>query len=254
MLVERADAIERLVWEGLVWDGVAWWGPSPLGWSGGWAPGEVDDGFGARDDPAHVALVEWLASGPRGEIVAELAAPGDDDWASMVGGGTRWEGNRAVRFLDIEPDPGAGIIVVDFFIPGDGSFFLDGDRRPHADPIFGELTTGDSRAAMVFDREVGRASIQFDGTCPMYVPGCQAARAITLGGEPVAIGARGLPEIANQVRVDSGPGQLTLDFDILNGIFPIGSVDGTMTVRNTGDGSYEVASIEADEYPSVGVY
>jgi len=251
LLLDRASAIAGIGWASPLGDTTGW---SRLAGWGRWTPGDQDDDWiDAGRDAAYLELITWLAAGPRGSVVRELADPTEAQWRKMVERRTVWDGARTVRYLDIEPDPGAGIVVVDFFIPEDDSFFLDGDGRKHADPVFGSLTAGESRTLMVFDLETGRASIQLDDTCTM-VGGCNAARPITLDGSPFALDERGSIDIANRVQVDSGEGMLTVDYDILNGIIAFGSTDGLMRLRNRGDGRYEGGLLFADEYPSVSVY
>jgi hypothetical protein len=61
-------------------------------------------------------------------------------------------------------------------------------------------------------------------------------------------------EIPNQFSVDSSPGRLRVDYDVLNGIVPVGSVDGTFTLASDGAGRYRVERLDTDRYPSIGVY
>lgn len=214
-------------------------------------------------------LAEWLSGGTRGWMVRELADPSAAEWARMVETGTLVEGARTMRYFDIAREEGAGVIVVDFFIPDASSLVLAGDGRGHDDPIFGDLGAGDSRMIMVFDLESGRASVQFDDTCTVGGWACNEARPIEMGGSEVVwspsrdlgeYGVAGLPlpvnlfEIPNQVSVSSVPHRLEVDYDVLNGIIPVGSVDGTFTLTSNGTGRYEVADIDSDEYPSIGIY
>ncbi|MDQ3468977.1 MAG: hypothetical protein M3487_04290 [Actinomycetota bacterium] len=252
LLLDRAAAMGAIGWA----SPFASFGAGRLGGWGRarWLPldGDDDDWIDASRQRSYLDLVTWLAAGRRGYLVHELADPKATEWAAMVATGTVWDGARAVQYLDIERDAGAGVVVVDFFIPEAQSLFLQGDGRAHTDPVFGDLDPGDSRAIMVFDLESGRASVQFDETCTTFGP-CMAARPITLDESPTTVGDYGLPIRPNIVTIES-EGRLEVDYDLLNSITSLGAVNGTFTLRNRGDGRYHVEEFEADEYPSVGVY
>jgi hypothetical protein len=194
-------------------------------------------------------LTEWLATGARGWLATELAEPSPAAWSALVAAGSTTAGSRTVRYVDVERAPGGGVVVADFFIPDDSSLLLDGDGREHADPIFGPLTADDSRALLVLDLERGRASISFDDTCTMWsgwLEVCEEARPIVT--EP-AFG-----RLVNEVVIDTATRRIEVDYDILNGITPIGSTDGTFTLSAAADGRFAVTDLDADEYPSLGVY
>ena len=194
-------------------------------------------------------LTEWLAGGDRGWLATELAEPSAAAWSALVAAGSTTTGARTVRYVDIGRDPGGGVVVADFFIPDEGSVLLAGDDRAHADPIFGPLTAGDSRAVFVLDLERGRASISFDDTCTMWsgpLEVCEEARPIVTA--PV------FGRLANEVSIDVADGGVEVDYDILNGITPIGSADGTFALAATASGRYAVTDVDADEYPSLGIY
>jgi hypothetical protein len=194
-------------------------------------------------------LTEWLATGARGWLARQLAEPSPAAWSALVAAGSTTIGPRTVRYVDIERAPGGGVVVADFFIPDDSSLLLDGDGREHADPIFGPLDADDSRALLVLDLERGRASISFDDTCTMWsgwLEVCEEARPIVT--EP-AFG-----RLVNEVLIETADGRIEVDYDILNGITPIGSTDGTFTLTAGADGRYAVTELDADEYPSLGVY
>lgn len=197
-------------------------------------------------------LVEWLATGRRGGLVTEVAEPSEGEWRAMVAAGSMHDGQRSVRFFEVPADPGAGVVVADFFIPERSSLFLDGDGRDHADPVFGSLTASDSRAVVVLDLEDGRGSVQFDDTCtawagPLQV--CRSSRPVRLPGDDDWSWT-----IGNDVRIAATDDAVTVSYDILNGITPLGSTDGTFTLADGGDGRYSVSRLDADDYPSLGVY
>jgi hypothetical protein len=194
-------------------------------------------------------LSEWLAGGDRGWLATELAAPSAAAWSALVAAGSTTTGARTVRYVDIGRDPGGGVIVADFFIPDEGSVLLAGDDRAHADPIFGSLTAGDSRAVFVLDLERGRASISFDDTCTMW----SGALEVCAEARPIAT-APVFGRLVNEVSIDVVDGHVEVDYDILNGITPIGSTDGTFALAAGSSGRYAVAAIDADEYPSLGIY
>lgn len=210
-------------------------------------PGDGPDGWWA-----------WLLSGGRSGLLPPLAADGST-WSALVADGTRWEGDVARTYTDVAPIPGAGLIVVDMFIPFESSFVLDGDDRGHADPVFGDVGDDDSRVVMVFDLERGRGVVQVHQSCVADGRVCNAARPADLDGGwfvdddgpgPGVLGG----DAANQVRIDSDGSQLTVRYDLLNSIVPVGSTDGTFTLRDEGDGVMAVTELDTDEYPSVGIY
>lgn len=251
LLEQRAGAIASITW------------PSAIALMGGaWAM--AGSRLGDADE-----LVAWLATGARGYLVTELHNPTAAEWMAMVRAGTLVDGNRTMRYFDIAADPGAGVVVIDFFIPESTSLVVRGDGRGHRDPVFAALDDGDSRMVLVFDFESGRASVQVDDTCLAGVGFCNEARPIEMEGSEVVWspspdwGDYALPgrplvmdlfEIPNQVSVASTRGRLELDYDVLNGIIPIGSVDGTITVTSDGAGRYSVEDMDTDRYPSIGVY
>ncbi len=198
-------------------------------------------------------LTEWLSGGARGDLVAELAKPSEAGWDDLVAAGTLTDGGRTVRYFDLPAEPDAGVVVADFFIPERASLFLAGDGRDHADPIFGPLTDGDSRALLVLDLAAGRGLVQFDDTCTAWaglLEVCNEARPIELAGDPDSPPWR----ITNQVDISAEAQRITVGYDVLNGITPLGSTDGTFTLTDRGDGAYEVSDVDADEYPSIGIY
>lgn len=260
-LVLCADLLERraAAMAGIAWPG----GDAGGGWGWGWARAGPAGG-----DP-YDDLSGWLAAGRRGYLVSELVEPTAEEWAAMVAAGTRVDGNRTMRYFDIAADPGGGVLVVDFFIPDSNSVFAQGDRRGHEDPIFGDVTDSDSRMVIVFDLESGRGTVQFDETCLTGGMVCNEARPIEMDGaevvwspsadwEEYALPGAPLPvdllEIPNQVSVDSRPGWIDIDYDVLNGIIPVGSVDGTITLASDGAGRYRVEEMDVDRYPSIGIY
>lgn len=198
-------------------------------------------------------LTDWLSSGPRGHLVAELAEPSAAAWDDLVAAGTLTDGGRSVRYFDLPADPDGGVVVADFFIPERASLFLAGDGRDHEDPIFGDLTDEDSRAVLVLDLASGRGLAQFDDTCTAWAGRfeiCNEARPIELAGD----GGRPPWPITNQVDISADGEQITVGYDILNGITPLGSTDGTLTLTDRGDGTYELTDVDADEYPTIGIY
>lgn len=207
----------------------------------------------ARAADAADELTDWLSGGARGHLVAELAEPTPSAWADLVAAGTLSDGARTVRYFELPADTDGGVVVADFFIPERASLFLAGDGRDHADPVFGPLSDGDSRVVLVLDRTSGRGSIQFDDTCTAWAGWfevCNEARPIELAGD------RGSPpwRITNQVDITADEERITVGYDVLNGITPLGSTDGTFTLTDRGDGAFELTAIDADEYPAIGIY
>jgi hypothetical protein len=76
------------------------------------------------------------AEGGRGEeLVSELLEPSDEEFQQLVDDGTIGQGATNRSYFPIEPAPGDGVVVVDFFIPQDRSVVLQGDDRELQDPI-----------------------------------------------------------------------------------------------------------------------
>lgn len=236
-----------------------------IGWIGAaWAPAAM-----GRRRPGDDELVDWLGAGQRGTLVTDLAEPDAATWAELVAAGSTTEGGRTRRFVDVAARSGAGVIVVDVFIPERNSLVVAGDGRGHDDPIFGDLTDDDSRMIIVADLGTGRASIQLDDTCLAGGRICNEARPIETGGAEVVWAPStdwgdhvipGVPravellEIPNQVTLSSRPGRLEIDYDILNGVIPAPSVDGTITITTDRRGGAHVEELDSDGYPSIGVY
>jgi len=202
-------------------------------------------------------LYSGLADHDRGDLVDAVAGPSDGDFDDLVEQGTIEEdGGRNRRYFRVEPSPGDGLIVQDFFIPTASSGgFLDGDDRDTVDPLLGDADLDDSRIVIVIDRESGRGVITQSPTCtasalPDY---CEAARPIELRDPQLRPQANPLPgQAPNEFRIDAGDGTLEIEYDALNSITPGGlSVDGTVRFERGDDGNYEKVSDSRDPYPRI---
>lgn len=202
-------------------------------------------------------------AGVRGPGLVELAAASDVEFADLVSRGTidLQNGKFNTRYFQTEPVPGEGVLAYDFFIAADSSGgFLNGDDRDHADPFTVPLER--SRVFVLIDRATGRGQILQTETCTVTVLGrstCNEPRPIALNGEgPIAndsgndITGEGINvDQTNQFDVTADAGGVSLSYDALNSITPLLiSVDGTVVLDRTADGSYEVVTDTRDNYPS----
>jgi hypothetical protein len=196
---------------------------------------------------------EDLADGGRGEeLIGELLEPTDERFQELVDEETIGEGATNRSYFPIEPAPGDGIVVLDFFIPQDRSMFLEGDDRELQDPIQADLEPTDSRITVVLDRESGRGVLTQSETCTAWIESCQAPRPIELGPEDTR--EQG-PYDANEFDVQTDDETISLTYDALNSItFDGYSVDGTVRLRRRPDGLYQVVHDTRDEYPAISIW
>lgn len=212
---------------------------------------------------------DLIGSGPRGALVADVAGPTSSDYDRLVGRGTVYGPGETtnVRYFDLEPSPGDGLIVMDFFIRTETSGgLLKGDDREFQDPLRSGLPVEKSRVIILLDRESGRGSIVQTETCTRSLFGqsfCNEPRPIVfdfgddlvndpqndITGEGVNI------DVPNQFGIDADADTITLRYDALNSITPLGiSVDGTMTLERGSDGYYRISDEDRDDYPAIGIY
>ena len=198
-----------------------------------------------------------LRDSDRGDILDALNGPSSEAFEDLVAQGTiDQDGGRNSRYFQVEPSPGEGLLVQDFFIPSASSGgFLDGDDRDTVDPLLGDADLEDSRIVIVIDRETGRGVITQSPTCtasalPDY---CESARPIELRDPQTEPQANPFPgQAPNEFRVDAGDGYVEIEYDALNSITPGGlSVDGTVRFEADGDGGYEKVEDERDPYPRI---
>ena len=195
-----------------------------------------------------------LAEGGRGEeLVSELLEPSDEEFQQLVDDGTIGQGATNRSYFPIEPAPGDGVVVVDFFIPQDRSVVLQGDDRELQDPIRADLEPTDSRVTVVLDRESGRGVLTQSETCTAWIEACQAPRPIELGPEDDR--EQAYPNDPNEFDVQTDGETISLSYDALNSITPEGlSVDGTVRLRRRPDGLYQVVHDTRDEYPAISIW
>ena len=195
-----------------------------------------------------------LAEGGRGEeLVGELLEPSDDEFQQLVDEGTIGEGATNRSYFPIEPAPGDGVVVLDFFIPQDRSAFLRGDDRELQDPIRADLEPTDSRVTVVLDRESGRGVLTQTETCTAWIETCQAPRPIELGPEDDR--EQAYPNDPNEFDLRTDEETISLSYDALNSITPEGySVDGTVRLRRRPDGLYQVVHDTRDDYPAISIW
>lgn len=169
--------------------------------------------------------------------------------------------NDSIRYFQIPPKPGGGVIVVDFFIPEAASgFVLSGDDRGHRNPISLGLSRNRSRMMIVIDQETGRGLIYVSNSCTTNLGplnGCNNARPIAFPDDGAWMEDPTYPDDtdydqANQFRVYIGEqGDIIVHYDALNSITPfVFSVDGTMAIDR--DLDFPQVRRNMDDYPSVG--
>ncbi|HWC11315.1 MAG TPA: hypothetical protein VG455_08845 [Acidimicrobiales bacterium] len=210
-----------------------------------------------------------VGSGPRGELVVDLAGPRAREFADLVGQGTiAGPGGRTNRrYFQVQPSPGGGLLVMDFFIrtPTSGGL-LEGDDREFQDPLLSGLPLDKSRVIILLDRDTGRGTIVQTETCTRSAFGrtfCNEPRPIVLDMGTLLVNDRANDvtgegvnlDVPNQLEVATDDDSITLRYDALNSITPLGiSVDGTFTLRRDLDGRYRLVEEDRDDYPAIGLY
>ena len=105
-------------------------------------------------------------------------SPTDADFAALLERGTiQFDGGaHNLRYFQVPPEPGQGILVMDLFIPGASAGPLSGDDRGFANPLRDPaLGITDSRGMIVIDRETGRGVIVQSESCTASVGGGSSA-------------------------------------------------------------------------------
>ena len=231
-------------------------------------PGGSDHGATARTIGQLDFYDGFIQAGPRGRLLSELNGPDAAAFAALV---DRRDisvdgGETSRRFFAVDPQPGRGIVALDFFIPSENSDGFRGDGRPEAgtDVLRSDLGLNDSRVMIVIDFETGRAVIvqsetHMDG--PWGVGGANEPRPISLNGDRGAFDNMGGIDIdqTNQIDFESDADGMHLDWDILNSITPlIISVDGDVDFTEGSDGFLESDDFgnqgRVDRYPQIQVW
>lgn len=210
-------------------------------------------------------LYEQLGDGVRGDIVDDLLAGDDAAFRALVEEGTTYQdgGKFNRRYFQLDPAPGEGVLVYDFYIPFDESLFLDGDNRGESDPLLGEYGMDRSRMMLIIDRESGRGVLVQTETCTVGIRTCNEPRPITFDmddgwendSENDATGEGINIDQTNQVEIEADEDSVRLTYDALNSITPLGiSVDGTVEINRQDDGTYEKGEDNRDDYPAKAIY
>lgn len=225
-------------------------------------------GTGLGPLPRDVSTSTFPLDGSRASLLTDMMVD-DETWADLVAQETMYDGETNVRYFDFPPDPGSGVIVLDWWIPEDVTGgFLKGDGRgdDYVDPINGmadgePIDVGDSRIVVVMDLETGRASITQTETCTASAFGtsfCNEPRPISFGPQIVNdsendITGEGINlDIANQFWLEETDDGYELRFDALNSVTPVGSVDGSISFNRDDEGNY-TSTREGDGYPAISV-
>ena len=174
------------------------------------------------------------------------------------------DGAYNTGYFQLEDPPGGGVVVMDFFIDSATSGgVLSGDDRDHADPLRGDVPLSSSRMLLAVDLETGRGQVYVTQTCTAGIQVCNEPRPNVFDGSVFSndTGTRPLVpilpndyDIANQFTFSPADGGFELHYDALNGIIPVGSVDGTISVHVGDDGRLRIGEDDRDNYPSIGTY
>lgn len=210
-------------------------------------------------------LYRQLGGGVRGDIVDALLSPDDAAFEDLLAEGTTYQdgGKHNRRFFQVDPAPGEGVLVYDFYIPFDSSLFLDGDDRDVADPLLGEYGMDRSRIMIVLDRETGRGVVVQTETCTTPIRACNEPRPITFDMDDVwandaenDITGEGINiDMTNQFEIEADADSVRITYDALNSITPLGiSIDGTLVIHRQEDGTYEKGEDTRDDYPAKATY
>lgn len=213
-------------------------------------------------------LYRRLESGPRGQDVGDLASLSDEEFAARVADGTTYQdgGRYNRRYFQVDPAPGEGVLVYDYYIPFDGSLGLKGDSRGVSDPLLGEYGQDRSRVTVILDRETGRGVVVQTETCTVGVFGrefCNEPRPITFdkdddydndtGNDATGEGLN--IDKTNEFEIEADGDSVSLDYDALNSITPVGiSVDGRVEITRRPDGTYAKGTDTRDDYPAKVIY
>ncbi len=212
-------------------------------------------------------LYRQLGGGPRGAAVTELTGTDDAAFRALVDAGTTYQqgGKFNQRYFQVDPAPGEGVLVYDYYIPFESSLFLKGDDRGVADPLLGPYGQDRSRITVIIDRETGRGVVMQTETCTTGIGAnfCNEPRPITFDmddgwendSENDATGEGINIDQTNQFEIEADGDSVTLSYDALNSITPLAiSVDGTVEINRQSDGSYEKGTDTRDDYPAKVIY
>ena len=212
-------------------------------------------------------LYRQLADGPRGPDIDALIGSSDAAFEDLLAEGTTYQegGKYNRRYFQLDPAPGEGVLVYDYYIPFESSLFLKGDDRGVADPLLGEYGQDRSRITVIIDRETGRGVVVQTETCTTGIGAnfCNEPRPITFDmddgwendSENDATGEGINIDQTNQFEFDADDDSVRLQYDALNSITPLGiSVDGTIEINRQADGSYEKGEDTRDDYPAKVIY
>lgn len=214
-----------------------------------------------------LALYEDLVgTDPRGQYLSTLFGASDSEFLALREEGTIYFDGGAYNttYFQLDDPPGGGVVVMDYFIDsGTSGGLLKGDDRDHQDPLRGDVPLDESRMMLVVDLETGRGQVYVTETCTAGIRVCNEPRPNVLDGSIWSndTGTRPLIpilpndfDIANQFTFTNVDGGFQLQYDALNGIIPVGSVDGTVSVHVDGDGNLAIGEDDRDNYPSIGTY
>lgn len=206
----------------------------------------------------------FVKAGPRGGLLGDLNSPGDTAFDALAKRGDIYldGGRTSRRFFRVPPQPGRGVVALDFFIPDANSDGFRGDNRPEAgtNVLRSDLGVDKSRVMVVIDYETGRAVVtQTETNLDIHGVGyANEPRPTSINGDRGQWAYQGGLDVdeTNQLNVHSDAGGVRLSWDMLNSISPlVVSVDGDVTLTEGADGFLHTGDFgnqgKVDRYPEV---
>ena len=196
-------------------------------------------------------------------------SPTDADFAALLERGTIQldGGAHNLRYFQVPPEPGQGILVMDLFIPGASAGPLSGDDRGFANPLRDPaLGITDSRGMIVIDRETGRGVIVQSESCTASVGGrefCNEPRPISINGdlgffendpENDATGEGVNIDVVNSYDVHADGDGVRIEYESRNSVSPFPAISGDLTFQPGDDGRLDITADDRDGFPAYATY
>ena len=212
---------------------------------------------------------ELIEAGPRGALVDDLVSPTDADFAALLERGTiQFDGGaHNLRYFQVPPEPGQGILVMDLFIPGESAGPLSGDDRGFANPLRDPaLGITDSRGMIVIDRETGRGVIVQSESCTASAGGRSSAtsrgrsRSTATSGffendsENDATGEGVNIDVVNGYDVHADGDGVRIEYESRNSVSPFPAISGDLTFQPGDDGRLDITEDDRDGFPAYATY
>jgi hypothetical protein len=197
-------------------------------------------------DAADQLLAAALKRHPVGPGLSDLGAAREEFFGPPDPGSQRY---RFTTMADVDGSDD-GIVVGRFFIANDvaagGTLRGDG-RGPTTDPAAGH------RFSIAWDTRTGEVSVTvnqstiIEGTRIGEGPALSYATPsdVDVPAYPITEGTGGAPN--NFVLQHANPGQLTMSYNVLNSVYPMGQANGTVDIRL--DQENLSVRLSGDDYP-----